>query len=243
MQSEQFIRTENLIGSISQKKLHQTTVAVFGLGGVGSYVVEALIRAGIGTIILVDNDLINMSNINRQLFATHSTIGKLKIDVARKHILDINPHCIVKDYPVFYPSEDSNIINSLNKELKQCSYIIDAIDTISSKLKLYETAINLGIPIISCMGTANKLDPTKFCITDIYKTSVCPLAKVMRRECKKRRIKHLKVLYSTEYPSTVNKKPSEIVSKDTSLASISFVPSVAGLLLAGEVINDLISKN
>ncbi|OJF76564.1 MAG: hypothetical protein BKP49_06200 [Treponema sp. CETP13] len=243
MKSEQFIRTEKLIGSISQKKIQESTIAVFGLGGVGSFTVEALARAGIGTIIIIDNDTINESNINRQLFATHSTVGKLKIDIARMRILDINPNCIVKAYPVFYKPEETNITNTLNKDLAQCSYIIDAIDTVSSKLKLYETAQNLNIPIISCMGTGNKLDATKFCISDIYKTSVCPLARVIRRECKKRRIKHLKVLYSTETPRTSIIKNDQEESRKIAPASISFVPSVAGLLLAGEVIKEIISKD
>jgi tRNA A37 threonylcarbamoyladenosine dehydratase len=232
--SEQLSRTEQLIGTDAQKKLQNAVVAVFGLGGVGSFTVEALARAGIGTILLIDNDRIKESNINRQLFATHSTIGMLKSDIALQRVKDINPTCNVKAYPIFYSKSAEKPLDvsllSLDEELAKCSYIVDAIDTISSKLLLIEKAIKLSIPIVSCMGAGNKIDPCKFKIADIYKTEICPLARTIRHECKKRHIKHLKVLFSTEYP----------IIKQSPPASISYIPSIAGLMLASEVIRNLI---
>ena len=186
----QFSRTELLIGKDGIEKLNKSKVAIFGIGGVGSYVVEGLARAGIGNFILVDNDVISESNINRQIIATHKTINKSKVEAEKQRILEINPRANVEIYQEFFTKESKNIID------EKVSYIVDAVDTITAKIELVLIASRLNIPIISCMGTGNKLDPTKFEITDIYKTSVCPLAKVMRKELKSRGIKKLKVLYS-----------------------------------------------
>ncbi len=223
----QHSRTEKLIGKPSVENLQKKRVAVFGLGGVGSFAVEALVRAGIANVILIDNDKIVKSNLNRQLFALHSTIGLLKTECAKKRILDINPAIEVKDFPIFYNAENSSI---LDEELSTCDYIIDAIDTVSAKLILIEKAKAFNVPILSSMGTGNKMNASLFEITEIEKTSVCPLARVMRRELKNRGIKKVKVLYSKEEPIKSNPP-----------ASISFVPSVAGLLIAGEVVRDLLS--
>lgn len=231
---EQFSRTELLIGSEAIEKLNKAKVAIFGVGGVGSYVVEGLARAGIGNFVLIDNDEVSISNINRQLIATNSTIGKSKVEVAKERILDINEDAKVEIYKEFFlPSTEGIIDESL-------SYIIDAIDTVTGKIELVERANKLNIPIISSMGTGNKLDPTRFEITDISKTSVCPLAKVMRKELKARGIKKLKVLYSKEEPIKINTQDEK--SKQVP-GSISFVPSVAGLIIAGEVVKDLININ
>lgn len=231
----EFSRTELLLGEEAMAKLKSSSVAVFGVGGVGSYVVEALARSGIGTLALIDNDDVSLTNINRQLVAMYSTVGRLKVDVAKEHILDVNPKCSVQAFPCFYTEEDNGGIN-----LSDYDYIVDAIDTVSSKLFLIEQAKELDIPIISCMGAGNKLDPSKFQITDIYKTSMCPLAKVMRYELKRRGIKKLKVLFSTEQ-SVIPKGSSEENSPKRQIpGSIAFVPSVAGLMIAGEVIRDLI---
>jgi tRNA A37 threonylcarbamoyladenosine dehydratase len=227
----EFIREELIIGKENVEKLKNKKVAVFGVGGVGSYVVEGLARAGISNFVLIDNDDVALSNINRQLIALHSTVGCAKVDVAKNRILDINPNAKVDARKEFY-SKDTN--NSIDRSI---DYIVDAIDTVSSKLDLIEQAKALNIPIISCMGTGNKLDATRFEIADISKTSVCPLAKVMRKELKNRGIKNVKVLYSKE-------EPIKAVADDTNgkhaPGSISFVPSVAGLIIAGEVIKDLI---
>lgn len=223
---EQFARTEMLIGKEAVEKLNKSTVAIFGIGGVGSYVVEALVRAGIGNFILVDNDDVSITNLNRQLIALHTTLGKSKVDVAKERILDINPNAKVTTYKEFFMPSTVGIID------EKISYIVDAIDTVTAKLELVERANKYNIPIISSMGTGNKLDPTKFEIADISKTSVCPLAKVIRKELKQRGIKKLKVLYSKEEPKKGQTPP----------ASISFVPSVAGLIIAGEVIKDLIKE-
>ena len=228
----QFSRTEMLIGKEGIEKLKKSKVAIFGIGGVGSYVVEGLVRAGIENFVLVDNDEVSLTNLNRQLIATTKTIGKPKVEVARDRILEINPNANVEVYKDFFmPESDELFDNSF-------SYIIDAVDTVTAKIELIVRANKLNIPIISCMGTGNKLDPTKFEITDIYKTSVCPLAKVMRKELKARGINKLKVLYSKEEPIKVN---CDLVnSKKQIPGSISFVPSVAGLIIAGEVIKDII---
>lgn len=223
-------RTEMLIGTAATKKLKSSCVAVFGIGGVGSFVCEALARAGIGKLILVDNDTIKESNINRQLIALNSTVGKFKTDVAKDRLLDINPEISIETYKLFYLPETSEKI-----DFSKFDYVVDAIDTVSGKLQIIEKAYESKIPVISSMGTGNKLDPTAFEITDIYKTSVCPLARVMRYELKKRGIKKLKVLYSKETPI----KPQ---GPERTPASISFVPSVAGLIIAGEVIKDLIKN-
>lgn len=219
-------RTELLIGKEALEKIKQAKVAVYGIGGVGSFVVEGLVRAGIGHIVLIDNDVIDLSNINRQIHATTKTIGKRKIDVMQERVLEINPEIQIEVYMAqeIANGEETIIDESFN-------YVVDAVDTVTTKLKLIEKANELKIPIISCMGTGNKLDPTKFEIADINKTSVCPLARVIRKELKKRKIKKLKVLYSKEEP---------ILKKQTNPASISFVPSVAGLIIAGEVIKDII---
>ena len=223
---EQFSRTELLIGKDGVEKLKKSKVAIFGLGGVGSYVVEALARAGVGNFILVDNDIISETNINRQIIATYKTIGKPKIQIEKERILEINPNAKVKIFKEFFMPESPDFID------ENVSYIVDAIDTITAKIELVVRAKKMNKPIISCMGTGNKLDPTKFEITDIYKTSVCPLAKVMRKELKNRKIDNLKVLYSKEEPIKLNNKQVP--------GSISFVPSVAGLIIAGEVIKDII---
>ncbi|MBO5060681.1 MAG: tRNA threonylcarbamoyladenosine dehydratase [Clostridia bacterium] len=228
-----FIRSEILIGKEAVKKLKNAKVIVFGVGGVGSFVCEALARGGIGTIALVDNDTVAESNINRQLIALSSTIGKSKADVMAERIRDINPECNATPINCFY-TRDREI------DISEYDYIIDAIDTVTSKLTLIEEANRFSVPIISCMGTGNKLDPTKFEIADIYKTSVCPLARVMRRELKSRGIKRLKVLYSKEEPLKPDSDIDEVSSKRQVPGSVSFVPPVAGMIIAGEVIKDLI---
>lgn len=229
---EQFSRTELLIGKEAIEKLNKAKVAIFGIGGVGSYVVEGLARAGIGNFILIDNDEVALSNINRQIIATHKTVGKSKVEVSKERILDINPNAEVEIYKEFFLPESDEIID------KTVDYIVDAIDTITAKIELVIRADRLNIPIISSMGTGNKLDPTRFEVTDIYKTSVCPLAKVMRRELKTRGIKSLKVVYSKEEPIKISENLEE---KKKIPASISFVPSVVGLIIAGEVIKDIIN--
>ncbi len=228
----QFSRTELLIGNDSIEKLKKSKVIVFGVGGVGSFACEALARSGIGNITVVDNDIVSLTNINRQLVALTSTVGKLKVDVITARIKDINPDCNVTAYNCFYTKEKEIDISGFD-------YIVDAIDTVTSKLTLIEEANKFSVPIISCMGTGNKLDPTKFEISDIYKTSVCPLARVLRRELKNRGIKSLKVLYSKEEPIKPV-KCTEISSKHQVPGSVSFVPPVAGMIIAGEVIKDLI---
>lgn len=228
---EQFSRTEMLIGKNGIERLKKSKIAIFGIGGVGSFVVEGLVRAGIGNFILVDNDMVSESNLNRQIIATTKTIGRLKVEVAKERILEINPRANVEVYSDFFAPESPEIFdNTVN-------YIVDAIDTVTSKIELVIRANKLNIPIISCMGTGNKLDPTRFEITDIYKTSVCPLAKVMRKELKSKGIKKLKVIYSKEEPI----KPANYNNKIKKQipGSISFVPSAAGLIIAGEVIKDL----
>ncbi|MBQ2676136.1 MAG: tRNA threonylcarbamoyladenosine dehydratase [Clostridia bacterium] len=232
----EFSRTAMLLGDEAMQKLNSCTVAVFGVGGVGSYTVEALARAGVGKIVLIDNDTVSLTNINRQLIATHSTVGMDKVEVVKNRILDINPSADVTTHKTFYTADNADAF-----EYQSWDYIVDAIDTVSSKLILIEKAAEHKIPIISSMGTGNKLDPTKFEITDIFKTSVCPLARVMRYELKKRGIKKLKVLYSTEQPLTPDKADCcEQTEKRQIPGSVSFVPSVAGLIIAGEVIKDFI---
>ena len=237
----QFLRTELLIGKENVEKLQSSKVAIFGIGGVGSFVVEALARAGIENFVLIDNDVVDITNINRQIIATHSTIGKAKVEIGKERILDINPNAKVQALQIYFDKNSKEILD------KSIDYVIDCIDTVSSKIELIVKAKNLQIPIISCMGTGNKLDPSKFEITDIYKTNICPLAKVIRKELKKREIKELKVLYSKEEPIKLQKSNNEKeVLKNLTLkkqvpGSISFVPSVAGLIIAGEVIKDLIN--
>lgn len=240
----QFSRTELLIGKDAIHKLQNSKVAIFGIGGVGSYVVEALARAGVGNFILVDNDEISLTNLNRQIIATRKTIGMPKVEVAKNRILDINPEANVEIFKEFFtPNSEGILDNTIN-------YIVDAIDTVTSKIELVVRAESLNIPIISSMGTGNKLNPTMFEVTDIYKTSVCPLAKVMRKELKKRGIKKLKVVYSKEEPvklDNVDTCEEFIENEDKNNTkqipgSISFVPSVAGLIIAGEVVKDLIKS-
>lgn len=230
----QFSRTELLIGKENLEKLKNSKVAIFGIGGVGSFVVEALTRAGIENFILVDKDNVDLSNLNRQIIATRKTVGKPKVEVAKERILEINPNAEVEIYKEFFMPETEGILND------SISYIVDAIDTVTAKIELVKRAQELNIPIISSMGTGNKLDPTKFEVSDIYKTSVCPLAKVMRKELKARGVKKLKVVYSKELPIKVARN-EEVVKQIP--GSISFVPSVAGLIIAGEVIKDIINYN
>ena len=226
--NSEFSRTENLIGTNSLKKLENCHIAVFGVGGVGGFVVEALARAGVGTIDLIDSDCVDITNLNRQIIALHSTIGEKKVAVMRDRVLDINPNAVVNTFPILFLPE-----NSSQFDFSKYDYVIDAVDNVTAKIELVMKCQEANTPIIASMGTGNKLDPTKFEITDIYKTSVCPLAKVMRYELKKRDVKKLKVLYSKELPiKTSNRTP----------ASISFVPSAAGLIIAGEVIKDIIKK-
>ena len=222
---EQFSRTEMIIGKDALEKLQKAKVAVFGIGGVGSYVVEGLARVGIGNFLLVDKDVVDITNLNRQLIATQKTIGKPKVEVARERILDINPKANVEILQKFFmPGSEEIIDNSID-------YIVDAVDTVTAKIELVVRAKKLNIPIISCMGTGNKLNPTKFEVTDITKTSVCPLAKVMRKELKQRGIEHLKVVYSKEEPIKHDEGRTP--------GSVSFVPSVAGLIIASEVVKDI----
>ncbi len=224
----QFSRTENLIGTNALKKLADCHIAVFGIGGVGGYVVEALIRAGVTKIDLIDSDCVDITNLNRQIIALHSTVGKPKVEVMRQRILDINPNAVVSTFPVLFLPE-----NSHQFDFSKYDYVIDAIDNVTAKIELAVKCQQSGTPLIASMGTGNKLDPTKFEVTDIYKTSVCPLAKVMRYELKKRGVKRLKVLYSKEEPIKTSTDPRTPMS-------ISFVPSAAGLIIAGEVIKDII---
>ena len=229
----QFSRTALLLGETGIEKLKKSRVAVFGVGGVGGYVVEALARAGVGALDLIDKDTVSVSNINRQIIAMHSTVGRLKTEVAAERAKDINPDICVRVHDVFYLPETAG-----DFDFTQYDYVVDAIDTVSGKLALVEQAKRANIPVISSMGAGNKLDATAFEVADITKTSVCPLARVMRRELKKRGIEHLKVVYSKEEPL-----PSPLVDEESGKpipGSISFVPSVVGLIIAGEVIKDLV---
>lgn len=241
---EQFSRTELLLGQEGLKKLGKAHVAVFGVGGVGGYAVEALARSGIGAIDLIDDDRVCPSNINRQIIATHKTVGEYKVDVAKERILEINPDCKVRAFKTFYMPDTASQFNFFEYD-----YVIDAIDTVTGKLELIMQAKQAGTPVISSMGAGNKLDPTAFEVADIYKTSVCPLAKVMRRECKKRGIKSLKVVYSKEEPVSIDpdkvplEEPAGNHSQRRSVpGSVAFVPSVVGLIIAGEVIKDIIKE-
>ena len=237
----QFSRSELVFGKARQEKLKNARVILFGLGGVGGYTLEALARAGVGTIHIVDNDSVNVTNINRQLVALHSTCGKLKTDVWEERIKDINPQCQVTKHNTFYLPETADEF-----ELENFDYVIDAIDTVTGKIDLAVRCSQLGINIISSMGTGNKTDPTAFKVADIYSTKVCPLARVMRNELKKRNVKSLKVVYSEEIPVTPDENAlgeymkEEGTEKRTVPGSTSFVPPVAGLIIASEVIKDLI---
>lgn len=226
----QFSRTELLIGKEAIQKLNKAKVAVFGIGGVGSFVVEGLVRAGIGNFVLVDKDNVDITNLNRQLIATTKTLGKSKVEVEKERIQEINPNVNIKVYQEFFMPETDGILDD------SIDYIVDCIDTVTAKIELAVRANNMNIPIISSMGTGNKLDPTRFEVADIYNTVVCPLAKVMRKELRSRGVEKLKVVYSKEEPiKLIFENEEERVP-----GSIAFVPSVAGLIIAGEVIKDLI---
>lgn len=238
----QFSRTELLLGKEAMDKLSKSRVAVFGIGGVGGYTVEALVRSGIGTIDIIDDDKVCLTNINRQIYATRKTVGKYKVDVAAERIHDINPDAAVNAHKVFFAPETADQF-----DFSEYDYIVDAIDTVTGKIELVVKANAIGTPIISSMGAGNKLDPTAFEVSDIFKTSVCPLAKVMRYELKRRGIKKLKVVYSKEPPIKPidNSGQNSIVAGEASHrrqvpGSTAFVPSVVGLIIAGEVIKDLI---
>ncbi len=231
---EQFCRSAMLLGEEAIERLAKKRVAVFGIGGVGSFCTEALARAGVGTLMLFDSDEVALSNLNRQIIALHSTVGRPKVEVMRERIHDINPDATVEAYKVFYTAENADEF-----DFSRCDYIVDAIDTVSAKLELIERATRLGVPVISSMGTGNKLDPSRFTLADIYQTSVCPLAKVMRYELRRRGVGSLKVLYSTEPPITPQVIEEPAQGRRQTPGSISFVPSVAGLTIAGEVIRGL----
>lgn len=226
-----FARTKALIGESALEKLKRSRVAVFGAGGVGGYCIEALARSGVGAIDIIDGDKVDITNINRQIIALQGTVGMMKCDAAEQRISFINPDCKVKKYPLFFLPENSKIIN-----FSVYDYVVDAVDTVSAKIEIVTRANSAGVKVISAMGAGNKLDATRFKVADIYKTDVCPLARVMRRELKKRGVESLKTVFSDEPPVNAglieNGKPVP--------ASIAFVPSVAGLIIAGEVIKDLI---
>lgn len=230
------MRTEMLLGSPAMEKLRAARVAVFGVGGVGGYVAEALARSGVGEIDLIDSDAVAESNCNRQIIALNSTVGKYKVDVMKERILDINPEAKVNVFPCFFLPENKEMF-----DFNQYTYIADAVDTVTAKLELVMQAEECGVPIISSMGAGNKLNPAAFEVADIYKTSVCPLAKVMRRELKKRGIKKLKVVYSKEEARKpmIEEEAPEGSSRRSVPGSIAFVPSVAGLIMAGEIIKDI----
>ena len=236
-----FSRTQFVLGSDAMEKLKNARVAIFGLGGVGGYVAEALVRSGVGALDLVDHDTISLTNINRQLLATHKTVGMSKAQAAKQRVLEINPACAAVARELFFLPDTADQF-----DFSGYDYVVDAIDTVTGKLELVRAAQAVGTPIISSMGTGNKLDPSKFQIADISKTSVCPLARIMRKECAKRGIKKLKVLFSTEDP--IPSDPTAISREELPEGrralpgSVAFVPSVAGLMIAGEVIRDLIGK-
>ena len=250
---EQFIRTEMLLGAEALERLQNARVALFGLGGVGGYTLEALTRSGVGQLDLIDNDTVSRSNLNRQILATYDTVGMRKVDAAKQRVLSINPACVVRTYAVFYTPETAGQF-----DFTQYDYIVDAIDTVTGKIELAVNCHRAGTPLISSMGAGNKLDPTAFQVADIYQTSVCPLARVMRAELKKRNIPHLKVVYSKEKPMRPIDDPANSCkehcicppgSARTCAArrqvpgSVAFVPSVVGLIIAGEVIKDLTEIN
>ena len=234
---DEFSRSRLLLGQKAMDRLARAKVAVFGLGGVGGHAVDTLARTGVGSFVLVDGDRVSLTNINRQIVADHSTVGRLKTEVMRERILLINPHASVEAHPVFFlPGDADSFLNG-------CDYLVDAVDTVAAKLRLAEIGQERGIPVISAMGAGNKLDPTRFEVADITETSVCPLCRVMRRELKKRGIPHLKVVYSREPPLPVYPEEGESEEKGTTgrtaPGSLAFVPSVAGLILASQVIQDL----
>ena len=249
---DQFARTQLIYGAQAMKKLASSRIAVFGIGGVGGYAVEALARSGIGSLDLIDDDKVCLTNLNRQIIATRKTVGKYKVDVAKERIYDINPDCEVRTYKTFFLPETADQF-----DFKEYDYVIDAIDTVTGKLAIIEKAKNEGVPVISSMGAGNKVNPSLFEVADIYETSICPLAKVMRHECKKRGIDSLKVVYSKEPPlrpleeKSVSCRQNCICPPGTERkctvrrdipGSTAFVPSVVGLIIAGEVVNDLVSS-
>lgn len=236
--SEQFSRTKLLLGEAALQKLAQSHVAVFGIGGVGGYAVEALARSGVGKLDLIDNDTVALSNLNRQIIATHKTLGKYKVDVAAERIADINPQCQVKTFKTFYLPDNKDEFN-----FKQYDYIIDAIDTVTGKIGLVMAANEAGVPIISAMGAGNKINPAAFEVADIYQTSVCPLAHVMRKELRRRGIERLKVVYSKEKPIISRSAITENTNGKMPPGSTAFVPPIVGMIMAGEVIKDLIDFN
>ncbi len=236
--SERFARTKRLLGKAAMDKLNNSHVAVFGIGGVGGHAVDALVRSGVGTITIVDSDEVAVSNINRQLIATSKTVGRKKVEVMKEHLFEVNPSVKVEVYDCFFLPETREQF-----DFSKYDYVIDAVDTVTAKIALVEACQEAGVPIISSMGAGNKLNPAAFEVADIYKTSVCPLAKVMRKELKQRGIKHLKVVYSKETPLEPI-EDEDFVSDEkrkrrATPGSIAFVPSVAGLILAGEVVKDL----
>jgi len=232
---QEFSRTELLIGKDGLKKLNNSRVAVFGIGGVGGFATEALARSGVGALDLIDNDTVGESNINRQIIALKNTVGRYKTEVMKERISLINSGCKVTEHRLFFLGTPSNML-----DFSQFDYVLDAIDTVTGKLAIIENAKRAGVPVISCMGAGNKLDPTAFEVADISQTSVCPLAKVMRHELKKRRIEGVKVVYSKEEPAP-RKTPEDGDGRPP--ASVAFVPSVAGLIAAGEIIKDLCNIN
>ena len=232
---EQFARTGLLIGEENMQKLENAKVAVFGIGGVGGYVVEALARSGVGTFDLIDNDTVALSNLNRQIIATKDTVGQYKTEVMKNRILSINPEAKVNVHNCFYLPETAQEFN-----FSDYTYVVDAVDTVTAKIDIIMQAQAAGVPVISSMGAGNKLDATKLTVTDIYKTTMCPLAKVMRRELKKRGVKKLKVVYSTEKAIKPVGEVEEDTGRRSTPGSIAYVPSVASLLLAGEIIKDII---
>ena len=232
----QFSRTALLFGEEAMEKLKRSRVAVFGIGGVGGYCVEALARSGVGTLDLIDDDTVNLTNLNRQIIATYATLGMDKVDAARERILSINPEAVVHTHKTFYLPETAGEF-----DFAQYDYVVDAIDTVTGKLMLVQAAKEAGTRVISCMGAGNKLDPTAYEVADISKTSVCPLARIMRKELGRRGIKHLKVVYSKELaltPAPAEEEDSAHPKRQTP-GSNAFVPAVAGLILAGEVVKDL----
>ena len=237
MGREEFSRAALLLGEDALERLSHARVALFGLGGVGGYALEALVRGGVGELDLIDNDCFSLSNLNRQILATQRTVGRPKVEAARERVLEINPQAVVHTHALFFTAETADSL-----DFSQFDYVIDAIDTVSGKLTLIEKAHAAGVPVISCMGTGNKLDPSAFQVTDISKTTMCPLARVMRRELGKRGIKHMKVVYSQEEPlAPVGwEEEAAAIGKRQIPGSVSFVPGAAGLILAGEVIKDLI---
>ena len=233
---EEFVRTAMLLGEEAIEKLQNARVAVFGVGGVGGYAVEALARCGVGALDLIDSDTVSRSNINRQILATCSTVGMLKVDAAKNRVLDINPECVVTTYPIFYLPETAEQF-----DFTQYDYIVDAIDTVTGKLCIIQRAVEAGVPVISCMGTGNKLDASALQVADISKTTICPLARIMRKELKKRGISHMKVVYSLEeaLAPVGAEEEAAALGKRQIPGSTSYIPGIAGLLLAGEVIKDL----